>query len=93
MTTVKKKPKLSLPPTPTTKQETAMKAMIEKGGAVAAKEDIADPQEDVLRSFSLRIYESELEALRTIARSIKGRKQTSIHDVIMEAVQQRIKRG
>ena len=94
MTTVKKKPKLTLPPAPQQVNEKAMKAMIEKGGAVAETPKASTAQEeDVLRSFTIKIYESELVSLRAIRERSGKRKKPSIQDLIIEGVHARIKKG
>lgn len=93
MTTVKKKSKLTLPPTAQQVDDKALKAMIEKGGAVASSKDKANLGEDKLRSFTVKIYESELAALRAIQERAGQRDKPSIQDIIIAAVKDRIKKG
>ncbi|WP_303312660.1 hypothetical protein [Hymenobacter sp. BT730] len=90
-----KKPKLGLPPTtPTPLSNTAMQDMINKGGSVletpapiAAK---LKPDEDKLKSFTFKIYESELAQIRAIQDSLPKRDRISIHDFVVAAVKEKI---
>lgn len=92
MATVKKKPKLTLPPAAPTVDEKAMKAMIEKGGSVTSEPQKERVQEeDPLKSFTIKIYESELAQIRAIQDAMPRRDRISIHDFIVAAVQAKIK--
>lgn len=89
-----KKPKLGLPPTPPTSlSNAAMQEMINKGGSVlepAASTAKAEPEEDKLKSFTFKIYESELAQIRTIQDSLPKRDRISIHDFVLAAVKEKI---
>lgn len=89
MATIKKKTKLTLPPTSEDIDDKAMKAMIEKGGSSIAKEDPL-PTEDILKSFTFKIYESELANIREIVGRTPKRDRQSIHDFVLSAVQEKI---
>jgi len=94
MATVKKKPKLTLPPAAAQVDEKAMKAMIEKGGSVTS--DLDKPkevEEDPLKSFTIKLYESELAQIRAIQDSMPKRDRISIHDFIVTAVQAKLKKA
>ena len=91
MATVKKKPKLTLPPAVPAQEEKAMKAMIEKGGSVIGSK-VETLEEDVLKSFTFKIYESELSKIREIQDRMPKRDRMSIHDFVLAAVQEKIKK-
>ena len=91
----KKRNKLSLPPTAPVIEDMAMRAMIEKGGAVASngKAAVTAPiDEDKLKSFTFKIYESELSKIREIQDRMPKRDRVSIHDFVLAAVQEKIKK-
>lgn len=89
-----KKPKLGLPPTPPASlSNAAMQEMINKGGSVlepAASTAKAEPEEDKLKSFTFKIYESELAQIRAIQDSLPKRDRISIHDFVLAAVKEKI---
>lgn len=90
MTATKKKPKIAMPPTPL--NSPAMLEAINKGGSVkataAAIED--KPEEDKLKSFTFKIYESELAQIRDIQDRLPKRDRISIHDFVVSAVKEKI---
>lgn len=93
MATANKKSKLALPPVAPVKDEKAMKAMIEKGGAVASsKTATTTSEEDTLKTFTFKIYESELAKIREIQARAPKRDRKSIHDFVVDAVLERIKK-
>lgn len=93
-----KKPKLGLPPTlPAALSNPAMQEMISKGGSVLeplvpapAK---SEPVEDKLKSFTFKIYESELAQIRAIQDSLPKRDRISIHDFVVAAVKEKIEKA
>lgn len=88
MAAPKKKTKLALPPTPPSVDDKAMIDMINKGGSVIAKEE--EPQEDKLKSFTFKIYESELSKIREIQSRLPKRDRISIHDFVLAGVLEKI---
>jgi hypothetical protein len=93
-----KKPKLGLPPTtPVSLSNPAMQEMINKGGSVQepalAAPVKAEIEEDKLKSFTFKIYESELAQIRTIQDSLPKRDRISIHDFIVSAVKEKIEKA
>ncbi len=91
MAMIKKKPRLALPPTSPELDEKAMKAMIDKGGSPIAKNDPL-LMEDKLKSFTFKIYESELARIREITSRKPKRDRQSIHDFVLSAVQEKIEK-
>jgi len=91
MATVKKKPKLALPPTILPSNEKAMQAMIEKGGSVISDKNGLS-EDDKLKSFTFKIYESELSKIREIQSRMPKRDRISIHDFVLAAVKDKIKK-
>lgn len=94
-----KKPKLGLPPTSPVSvslSSAAMQAMISKGGSVletpAAAASAPTLEEDKLKSFTFKIYESELAQIRTIQGSLPKRDRISIHDFVLAAVKEKIRK-
>lgn len=92
-----KKPKLGLPPTPPASlSNAAMQEMINKGGSVQELPVVANPkptsEEDKLKSFTFKIYESELAQIRAIQDSLPKRDRISIHDFVLTAVKEQIKK-
>lgn len=92
-----KKPKLGLPPLPPAAvplSDAAMRAMINKGGSVLADPapDQPGPSEDRLKSFTFKIYESELAQIRTLQGALPKRDRISIHDFVLAAVKEKIKK-
>lgn len=89
-----KKPKLGLPPTRV--PNTSVEEMISKGGSVAS-EPFRPPavpsvlEEDKLKSFTFKIYESELAQIRAIQDALPKRDRISIHDFVLAAVKEKIK--
>jgi hypothetical protein len=89
-----KKPKLGLPPTRAA--STSVEEMINKGGSVAS--EVAQPsavatveEEDKLKSFTFKIYESELAQIRAIQDALPKRDRISIHDFVLAAVKEKIR--
>lgn len=94
-----KKPKLGLPPTaPAALSNPALQEMIRKGGSVLETPPLtnspalpaAPPPEDPLKSFTFKIYESELAQIRSIQDSLPKRDRISIHDFVVAAVKEKI---
>jgi len=85
-----KKPKIGLPPM--REPDTAMQEMINKGGSVSTDPiaPAALPEEDKLKSFTFKIYESELAQIRAIQDALPKRDRISIHDFVLAAVKDRI---
>jgi hypothetical protein len=86
-----KKPKLGLPPTRV--PSISLEEMISKGGSVgseAARPPVAPPEEDKLKSFTFKIYESELAQIRAIQDALPKRDRISIHDFVLAAVKDKI---
>jgi hypothetical protein len=92
MTPAKKKTKLALPPTSIQPSfdDKAMQDMINKGGTTLIKIE-EKPKEDVLKSFTFKIYESELAKIREIQNRLPKRDKISIHDFVLGSVLDRIK--
>lgn len=88
MAETKKKTKLALPPTLPSVDDKAMIDMINKGGSAIVKEE--EPQEDKLKSFTFKIYESELSKIREIQDRLPKRDRISIHDFVLAAVLDKI---
>ena len=85
-----KKPKLSMPPILQAiafDYRQAMLEMINKGGSVFSQEV---KEIDKLKSFTFKIYESELEKIREIQSRLPKRDRISIHDFVLEAVLNKI---
>jgi hypothetical protein len=101
MTTTKKKTKLALPPAlpvPASIDEKAMQEMIGKGLDTPPVKEEAAPV-DELKSFTFKIYESELSNIRDILkrspkadRRFGNKKTKSIHDFVLEAVLEKVQR-
>lgn len=84
-----KKPKMGLPPAPVPSM--AMLEMINKGGSVSTDLVVpAVPEEDKLKSFTFKIYESELAQIRAIQDALPKRDRISIHDFVLAAVKDKI---
>ncbi|MBO0953216.1 hypothetical protein [Fibrella forsythiae] len=85
-----KKPKIAMPPTPL--NNPAMLEAINKGGSVKADlpASEASPQEDKLKSFTFKIYESELAQIRDIQDQLPKRDRISIHDFVVAALKDKI---
>jgi hypothetical protein len=88
-----KKPKLGLPPTHV--PSISLEEMINKGGSVASEalQPIVPPgpEEDKLKSFTFKIYESELAQIRAIQDALPKRDRISIHDFVLAAVKEKIR--
>lgn len=87
-----KKPTLGLPPT--RMPATSMEEMISKGGSVvteASQPPVTPVEEDKLKSFTFKIYESELAQIRAIQDALPKRDRISIHDFVLAAVKEKIK--
>lgn len=71
-----------------------MQEMINKGGSVletpVTPVSKAEPEEDKLKSFTFKIYESELAQIRAIQDSLPKRDRISIHDFVLAAVKEKI---
>jgi hypothetical protein len=94
-----KKPKIGLPPAapiPTAMSNPAMQAMINKGGSVLEEQGQIsknpEPAEDKLKSFTFKIYESELAQIRGIQDTLPKRDRISIHDFVLAAVKEKIRK-
>jgi hypothetical protein len=83
---VSKKKKMSLPPKPLTDNE-GMQKMINKGGSATV---VSDFSKDELKSFTIKIYESELVKIRTIIGRESKRDKVSIRTFITDAVLKKI---
>lgn len=104
MAQAKRKGKMALPPnknlpTPEVNDEAALQQMIARGGDVPKAAEIV--KEDTLKSFTIKIYESELARIRELikAEPQKGalskyqpKKTKPMHAFIMEAVLEKITR-
>lgn len=104
MTPAKKKNKIALPPAAL--NSPAMLDVISRGGSVREEpapvakpgrksepvsDSIVDPiKEDILKSFTFKIYESELAQIRDILAKRPKRDRISIHDFIVSAVTDKI---
>jgi hypothetical protein len=85
-----KKPKLSMPPVAQSialDDNQAMLEMINKGGSVLSQEV---KEVDKLKSFTFKIYESELQKIREIQDRLPKRDRISIHDFVLDAVLNKI---
>jgi hypothetical protein len=75
----------------------AMQEMINKGGSVlegpAPSPAPLDSEEDKLKSFTFKIYESELAQIRAIQDSLPKRERISIHNFVVSAVKEKIEKG
>lgn len=72
-----------------------MQQMINKGGSVqepAVLPANTEPEEDKLKSFTFKIYESELARIRAIQNSLPKRDRISIHDFVVAAVKEKIEK-
>lgn len=67
----------------------AMLEMINKGGSVLSQET---KEVDKLKSFTFKIYESELQKIREIQDRLPKRDRISIHDFVLEAVLAKIEK-
>ena len=65
----------------------AMLEMINKGGSVLSQEV---KNVDKLKSFTFKIYESELQKIREIQDRLPKRDIISIHDFVLDAVLSKI---
>jgi len=92
MNVTKKKSKIAMPPILLNNQ--AMLEAINKGGSVKETAAVAgsEPEEDKLKSFTFKIYESELAQIRDIQNRLPKRDRISIHDFVLAAVKDRIKK-
>ena len=69
--------------------------MVNGGGSVAVKkkkEQTQEPQTDVLRNFSIKLFDRELEEIRTHLIGVGGRKTKSIQTFILEAISEKLKK-
>ncbi|OUJ69387.1 hypothetical protein BXP70_26485 [Hymenobacter crusticola] len=73
-----------------------MQEMISKGGSVLEESLITpskvEAEEDKLKSFTFKIYESELAQIRAIQDSLPKRDRISIHDFVVTAVKEKIEK-
>lgn len=85
-----KKTKIAMPPLPL--NSPAMLEAINKGGSVKGPTPLDEPtpQEDRLKSFTFKIYESELAQIRHIQDRLPKRDRISIHDFVVAAVKEKI---
>jgi hypothetical protein len=90
MNATKKKSKIALPPVAL--NSPAMLDVIDKGGSVKAPaiSEQPEPMEDILKSFTFKIYESELAQIREIIARMPKRDRISIHDFVLTAVKDKI---
>lgn len=89
MNATKRKSKIAMPPTPL--NSPAMLEAINKGGSVkAAAVAESEQEEDKLKSFTFKIYESELAQIRDIQDRLPKRDRISIHDFVVAAVKEKI---
>lgn len=90
MSATKRKPKIAMPPTAL--NSPAMIEAINKGGSVKAVTPVVEekPDEDKLKSFTFKIYESELAQIRDIQNRLPKRDRISIHDFVVAAVKEKI---
>lgn len=90
MNATKKKPKIAMPPTPL--NSPAMLEAINKGGSVKVETPAVEEQspEDKLKSFTFKIYESELAQIRDLQQRLPKRDRQSIHDFVVAAVKDKI---
>lgn len=90
MSATKKKPKIAMPPTALSNP--AMIEVINKGGSTKAASPIVrvEPTDDKLKSFTFKIYESELAQIRGIQDRLPKRDKMSIHDFVVSAVKEKI---
>ena len=92
MATTKKRTTIALPPVKL--DDTALQSMINKGGSVS--ESIpnltTEATEDKLKSFTFKIYESELAQIRDIQDRLPKRDRISIHDFVVSAVKEKIEK-
>jgi hypothetical protein len=90
MNATKKKSKISMPPVAL--NSPAMLDVIDKGGSVKASSKVEQETnvEDVLKSFTFKIYESELAQIRDILSRMPKRDRMSIHDFVLVAVKDKI---
>lgn len=82
---------MSLPPAQFSNPD--LLAAINKGGSTvqeAVTEIRLKPSDDKLKSFTFKIYESELEQIRKIQQSLPKRDRISISDFVISAVKDRI---
>ncbi len=93
MRATKKKSKIAMPPTALSNP--AMVEVINKGGSTKAASPIigVDPTEDKLKSFTFKIYESELAQIRDIQDRLPKRDKMSIHDFVVSAVKEKISKA
>ncbi|MPR37175.1 hypothetical protein [Salmonirosea aquatica] len=92
MATTKKKSKIAMPPAAL--NNAAMLEAINKGGSVRATTEAqkAEPETDKLKSFTFKIYESELAQIRDIQDRLPKRDRISIHNFVVAAVKDKIAR-
>ena len=88
MNVPKKRSKIAMPPTPL--NSPAMLEVINKGGSVKAVVAESKSEEDKLKSFTFKIYESELAQIRDIQDRLPKRDRISIHDFVVAAVKEKI---
>ncbi len=90
MNATKKKPKIAMPPTALSNP--TMMEVINKGGSikVLTPAEEAEPKEDKLKSFTFKIYESELAQIRDIQNRLPKRDRISIHDFVVSAVKEKM---
>lgn len=92
MAITKKKTKLALPPSSSSIDDKAMVEMINKGGSTVTKAEPPIQEEDKLKSFTLRIYESELAKVREAISKMPKRGRQSMQEFMLEAILDRIEK-
>ena len=77
---------------PTALSNPAMIEVINKGGSTKVASPIVgvEPTDDKLKSFTFKIYESELAQIRGIQDRLPKRDKMSIHDFVVSAVKEKI---
>lgn len=96
---MKKKSPIGMPPQQIASKidldDPAFKAMVEGGGSVAVqkkKESTTQQGQEAIKNFSIRLFESELNDIKTHLQGYGGRKKKSIHTFMLEAISEKLKR-
>jgi hypothetical protein len=69
--------------------------MVNGGGSVAVKkkkEQAQEPAPDSIKNFSIKLFNSELEEIKTHLLGVGGRKTKSIQTFILEAISEKLKK-
>jgi hypothetical protein len=79
-----------MPPPPEVDQR-LVEAVIDKGGTVASeKKPILKPESDPLKSFTIRIYQSELNRIKEQQALMRKRDRLSIEAYILNAIEEKL---